>query len=104
MGREARVVPVYLPNDPYKDCQTLAAELRGIDLEIARLLKESDKGVYNAIMGGTGIFLYVPLLFMDLSQAEREEAEAYRQRHNYLMVLGQQRNCGFATPVQLKPS
>jgi hypothetical protein len=44
--------------------------------------------------------LIVPLFFMDLSDAEQVEVNAYRKRYNHLLIIAGEKNCGIeAEPI-----
>ena len=65
---------------------------------------DSDKIAQNTVFGVTGLFLYVPLLFLDLSNAEREELGALRERYRHLSVVAVNNGCKFgkATPLGIQ--
>ena len=46
----------------------------------------------------TGGFLILPWFFLDLSDADKIEANAQRARYNYLVDRGIKRNCRFKIP------
>jgi hypothetical protein len=62
--------------------------------EIQRLVPQTDKTGKNVALGVTGFFFLVPLLFVDLSQAEQIEVDAYRQRYNHLLIIAGDKQCG----------
>ena len=64
-----------------------------LDTEIATLLPKSNKGGYNTIMLVTGLFVIIPLFFMDFKNGERVELQACRQRRNALELMAAQRGC-----------
>jgi hypothetical protein len=64
-----------------------------LDTEIATLLPKSDKGGYNTIMLVTGLFVIIPLFFMDFKNGERVELQACRQRRNSLELMSAQKSC-----------
>ena len=42
----------------------------------------------------------MPWFFMDLSDAEQIEVNAYRQRYNHLLIMAGEKNCGIkAEPI-----
>ena len=92
-GREANLVQIRQLGDEQKTCNQLRTEMIFIQNEIARLLPKSDKTGKNIALGATGILLIVPLFFMDLKQGEQKEIEAYKQRHNHLLMITQQMDC-----------
>jgi hypothetical protein len=62
--------------------------------EIQRLIPQTEKTGKNVALGVTGFFFIVPLFFMDLSQAEQIEVDAYRQRYNHLLIIAADKQCG----------
>jgi len=80
--------------DDKKSCKGLEREMVFIQSEIQRLIPKTEKGGKNAALGVTGFFFIVPLFFMDLSQAEQMEIDAYRKRYNHLLIISGDKNCG----------
>uniref|UniRef100_UPI004047E723 hypothetical protein n=1 Tax=Polynucleobacter sp. TaxID=2029855 RepID=UPI004047E723 len=104
-GRPANPVMVDQVGDNRKACPTIEAEMRGVQAEIQRLLPESDKSGKNIGLGVAGAFLLIPLFFMDLTESEKIEINAYRQRYNRLNILATEKKCAFAevtTDAQLE--
>jgi hypothetical protein len=68
-----------------------------MDADIARktqTVQNRDGG--NAALMVTGMLLFFPaLFFMDLSEADKVELEALRQRRNSLVRICADRDCGF---------
>ena len=93
-GRAASPVMIQQYGDDKKTCQALETEMAFIQGEIQRLIPETEKTGKNVALGVTGVFFIVPLFFMDLSQAEQEEVNAYRQRYNHLLIIAGDKNCG----------
>ena len=79
-GRQANPIPAYLPGDENRSCKALQAEIAHLDADMTRLFPETDKFLWNATMVATGIYLIVPLFFMDLKDAEKVEWDAMRVR------------------------
>jgi hypothetical protein len=94
-GRAANPVMVHQYGDEKKSCQALEREMAFIQGEIQRLIPQTEKTGKNVALGVTGFFFLVPLLFMDLSQAEQMEVDAYRQRYNHLLIIASDKQCGF---------
>jgi hypothetical protein len=92
-GRTAHPVVLRMPGDEERSCDSLITEMRQIQVEIARLQPKSSKLGRNAACVGTGIFLVVPLFFMDLKNADKTELNAYISRYNYLAQVGQGKGC-----------
>ncbi len=104
-GRPANPVMVDQVGDNKKTCASLETEMKGVQAEIQRLLPESDKSGKNIGLGVAGAFLLVPLFFMDLTESEKIEINAYRQRYNRLNILASEKKCSFvevATDAQLE--
>jgi hypothetical protein len=92
-GRAANPVMAQQYGDQSKSCEALKVEMIGIQQEIQRLVPETDKTGKNVALGVTGAIFIVPLLFMDLSHAEQEEVNAYRQRYNNLATIATDKGC-----------
>jgi len=63
--------------------------------KIQRLIPETEKTGKNVGLGVAGVFLIVPWFFMDFTKSEKIEAEALRDRYNQLLVIAEDKNCGF---------
>lgn len=96
-GRPANPVMVDQVGDNKKSCAGLEAEMKGIEGEIQRLIPQTDKTGKNVGLGIAGAIFIVPLFFMDLTESEKIEVNAYRQRYNRLNVLAVEKRCPFAT-------
>jgi len=95
-GRDGNPVPVYKPGDEKRDCLSLQTEMAQIDAEISRLTPKANKGPWNTLMIVTGLFVIVPLFFIDMKNGEKTELEAYRQRNNSLALIAAQKGCVIA--------
>ncbi len=93
-GRAANPVMVQQYGDDKKTCQALEREMVFIQGEIQRLMPQTEKTGKNVALGVTGFFLLVPLFFMDLSQAEQVEIDAFRRRYNHLLIIAGDKQCG----------
>lgn len=93
-GRAANPVMIQQYGDDKKTCQALEREMAFIQGEIQRLIPKTEKTGKNVALGVTGFFFIVPLFFMDLSQAEQIEVDAYRQRYNHLLIIATDKQCG----------
>ena len=102
-GRTANPVADYRIGDETRSCASLKAEVSQINADIARLVSDTDKTGKNVALGVAGLFLIVPWFFMDLSDAERTEAEAYRRRHNRLTQIAADKRCSQQYAVQSYP-
>ena len=94
-GREANPIPIYMPGDENRSCPALKAEVAQLQVDMARLLPKTDKGLTNALWAAGGVFLIVPFFFMDLKGSEKIEFDAMRQRHNRLLVYAAEKGCDF---------
>lgn len=92
-GREANPIPVYLPGDENRSCMGLKAEIAQLQVDMARLLPKTDKGLTNALWAAGGCLVIIPFFFMDLKDAEKIEFDAMRQRHNRLLVYAAEKGC-----------
>lgn len=93
-GRAVNPVMIQQYGDDKKSCQALEREMAFIQGEIQRLVPQTEKTGKNVALGITGFFFLVPLFFMDLSQAEQMEVDAYRQRYNHLLIIAGDKQCG----------
>lgn len=93
-GRAANPVMIQQYGDDKKTCQALEREMGFIQGEMQRLVPQTEKTGKNVALGVTGFFFLVPLFFMDLSQAEQMEVDAYRQRYNHLLIIAGDKQCG----------
>lgn len=94
-GRTPNPISEYQYGDEKKSCERLRAEISSINSEIATLLPDTDKTGKNVALGVAGAFLLVPWFFMDFSEAEQVEVNALRRRHNNLVAISAEKNCGF---------
>lgn len=95
-GRAANPVLQDQVGDNQKSCDTLQTEMSGIQSQIQKLVPESDKTGKNVGLGIGGFFLLgIPWFFMDLSDAEKAEINAYNMRYNKLMTIATQKKCQF---------
>ena len=94
-GRPANPVAVDQVGDNRKSCASIEAEMRHTEAEIRRLVPETDKTGKNVGLGIAGALLIVPLFFMDLTESEKIEINAYRQRYNRLNIIATEKNCPF---------
>lgn len=94
-GRAANPVMIQQYGDDKKSCQAIEREIAFIQGEMQRLVPKTEKTGKNVVLGVTGAIFLVPLFFMDLSQAEQMEVDAYRQRYNHLLILAGEKKCGF---------
>jgi hypothetical protein len=93
-GRAANPVLTQQYGDNTKSCKALEQELVFIQNEIQRLVPDTEKAGTNTALGVAGFFFIVPLFFMDLSQSEQIEINAFRQRYNHLLIIATDKKCG----------
>ena len=94
-GRAANPIMVAQYGDQRKSCEALQVEMSQNHQEVARLLPETEKSGYNAAMGVAGLFILIPWFFMDFSESEQIEVNAYRQRYNHLALVAMEKKCGY---------
>ena len=84
---------VIQPGDAELTCEQIHAELLEIDGQARVLAKTSDKQVRNVSLAAAGSILLVPLFFIDLSEAEKQELNALRARHMRLSRFKENNDC-----------
>lgn len=94
-GRDAYPVSAYQYGDEKKSCKALDMELNLTEENMQRLMPETEKTGKNVALGVAGVFLIVPWFFMDLTKSEQIELEALRQRYNQLLIISEDKDCGF---------
>ena len=98
-GRAAHPVQIAQSGDVKKTCKSIHKETEQIKRNIKRMIpaiKKADKKRTLLVLSGG--FLIVPWFFLDLSDADKIEANAQRARYNYLADLAAKRNCRFRVP------
>tara|TARA_Y100000589_G_C27115493_1_gene614071 strand:- start:508 stop:1227 length:720 start_codon:yes stop_codon:yes gene_type:complete len=93
-GRTPNPVAMYQPGDDKLSCTGLEMQMAYCQQQIATLLPKSNKTGSNILLGVAGAFLIFPWFFMDFSDADRTEVEAWRARNNYLTTLFVEKDCG----------
>lgn len=94
-GRPANPIMVYQHGDEERSCDALERELELIGEYILALMPRTDKADKNTQLGVAGIFLLIPLFFMDISKAEQVEINALTKRYNHLLGIAVEKDCGF---------
>jgi hypothetical protein len=84
---------VYQHGDEKRSCDALERELELIEEDILALLPQTDKADKNTQLGVAGIFLLVPLFFMDISKSEQIEVNALTKRYNRLLEIAAEKEC-----------
>ena len=98
-GRAAHPVQVAQPGDNKKTCKSLRKETSQIRRNVQRMMpaiKKADKK--RTLLMLSGGLLIVPWFFLDLTDADKIEANAQRARYNYLVDRGVKRNCRLKIP------
>ncbi|CAM4426547.1 MAG: hypothetical protein LEGION0398_MBIBDBAK_01307 [Legionellaceae bacterium] len=93
-GKTANPISQYQVGDDIRNCNSIKVEIADNEAAIMKLVPQENKTGKNVALGVTGAFFLVPLFFMDFSDAERVEVEAYQRRNNYLRVLAENKHCG----------
>lgn len=102
-GRPANPVMVYQHGDEKRSCDALERELELTGEDILALMPKTEKADKNTQLGVAGIFLLVPLFFMDISKAEQVEVNALTKRYNHLLEIAVDKGCGFGFDLQPIP-
>ena len=92
-GRPAHPVMVYQHEDEARSCDALDRELELIEEEITERVPQTYKADNNTALGVTGLFLLVPLFFMDISKTEQIEINALIKRYNHLLKIAEINEC-----------
>ena len=98
-GRAARPIKVTQPDDIKKTCNEIRHETKKNRRKIKKMIpaiKSADKK--RTLLMLSGGLLIVPWFFLDLSDADKIEANAQRARHNYLADVAKKNNCRFKAP------
>ncbi|MBA3660147.1 MAG: hypothetical protein H0W64_00275 [Gammaproteobacteria bacterium] len=92
-GATPHPIPQYQPHDRQLTCNQIGFEIKNNQTKILNLIPQENKIGKNIALGVAGWFFIVPWFFMDFSDAERVEVQAYELRNNYLMNLATQKQC-----------
>lgn len=92
-GREPNPVSCYAPGDEKLSCESLKQEISLLQSDMLALLPKTDKSFTNTLWYAGGVMCYVPYLFIDMKDAERIEYEAFRRRHNRLLLIAGEKGC-----------
>ena len=102
-GRAAHPVQGAQSGDNKKTCKSLRKETSQIRRNVQRMMpaiKKADKK--RTLLMLSGGLLIIPWFFLDLSDADKIEANAQRARYNYLVDRGVKRNCRLKIPHMKK--
>ena len=93
-GRTANPIAVKEVGDKEMTCENILSEMNDLDRLSRRLLGEqSSKASKNAALGVAGFFLLFPWIFMDLGDAEQQEAYAMQDRYRHLERISRKNSC-----------
>ena len=98
-GRAAHPVQVIQSGDNKKTCKSLRKETNQIRRNVKEMIpviKKADKK--RTLLMLSGGLLIIPWFFLDLTDADKIEANAQRARYNYLVDRGVKRNCRLKIP------
>ena len=84
------------------NCDEISQEITDNHSKILGLIPKQQKTGKNAALGVAGAFLLVPLFFMDFSDAERVEIQAFQERNKRLRVLYRYKKCTNILPAPVK--
>ncbi len=98
-GRSAQPIAVAQSGDAKKTCKALRKETKQILRKIHKMVPYiKKKDLKRTLLIMPGAFLIIPLFFVDLSDAEKVEANALRERYNHLSTLVGRHDCRFKAP------
>lgn len=93
MGRAPNPISVKNIDDENFSCDRIKIEISTLEEKIRRLIPDTEKTGSNVALGAAGL-LFLPLwCFMDLSDAEKVEIEACRDRIGHLTSLYKEKKC-----------
>jgi hypothetical protein len=92
-GREPNPVSCYMPGDEKLSCESLKQQISQLQSNMLALLPKTDKSFTNTLWAVGGVAVTVPYFFIDMKDAERIEYEAFRRRHNRLLLMAQDKGC-----------
>ena len=98
-GRAAQPVKVAQSGDNKKTCKSIRNETNQIRRNVRKMMpaiKKADKK--RTLLMLSGGLLIIPWFFLDLTDADKIEANAQRARYNYLVDRGVKRNCRLKIP------
>ena len=98
-GRAAHPVKVVQSGDMQVTCKAIQREAKPIPRNIKEMIpgiKSKDSNRVLLMMAGA--VLIVPWFFLDLTDSEKIEANALRERYNHLADLASKRKCRFKIP------
>ena len=94
-GRDANPIPYYITGDENLSCENLKEQVIELQAQMLELLPRTDKTLTNALWVAGGMMVYAPYLLVDAKDAEKIEYEAFRRRHNRLLLIAERKGCDF---------
>ena len=98
-GRAAHPVKVSQSGDGEKSCKEIRYEARKYRKNLKKMIpdiKAADKK--RTLLMISGGLLIIPWFFLDLTDADKVEANARRARHNYLLDVAKKHSCRLKLP------
>ena len=98
-GRAARPIKVTQSGDVKKTFNEIRHETKKFRRDLKKMIpaiKSADKK--RTLLMISGGLLIIPWFFLDLTDADKIEANAQRKRHNYLIDVAKKNNCRFKAP------
>ena len=98
-GRAPHPVQVAQSGDVKKTCNELRHETKKYRRDLKKMIpavKAADKK--RTLLMLSGGLLIIPWFFLNLSDADKIEANAQRARHNYLLDIAKKHSCRFKAP------
>lgn len=93
-GRTANPIATKEPGDKNMSCEDIEAEMSDLERKARRLMGEqSAKTGKNAALGVGGLIIFPVWFFMDLSDAEQQEALAMQDRQAHLQRIFNKKDC-----------
>jgi hypothetical protein len=97
-GRTPNPIDVHQPTDSQLTCAQIKNEIQNNQREMFKLYPKTQKTGKNVALGVAGAFFIVPLFFMDFSDSEKIEIEAYQRRDKQLHKMADREKCGEMPP------
>lgn len=95
-GRQAHPILVEQDGDTYKSCDQLRLEIASLKIQYKEKMDEYiAKEMIDMGLAAGGAFVGVPLLFIDMKDAEKVEAKAIKHRIEYLKSIAESKDCDF---------
>ncbi len=92
-GRSAHPIEQYQVGDEQLTCTQILHEILDNQTEILNMIPGENKDLRNITLGVAGAFFIVPWFFMDFSESQRIEVQAYQMRNRWLRILAARKSC-----------